>query len=633
VLLPGLWAVAVIASLVTDLEPCTPRDPSICGPDPLWAGLLVVMVATPLLLMWMPQLGCAFGITYALLEITVGDHVVAGVTFGLHGIACGVVAVRLRRAAVEQERIALEISDRRTASAPSPAAESDPRVFRDPLRVRGAGLALLVAVGLVGWYGQTLELARPHLARAVEVPARIVAVDDASFEMTVDATVSPAEVRRLVVGVLDVVPYPVGSVTPLLVDREDPAWFQLVAEPRDTTGWLSAGLGALLVALVLVGRELRRRAALQLLWTGPHPAVRVLLLPGEIADARVLPVDDTSGVHAVPITLPTLGLMPPSDAFGPVGGHLDTSAEAWDDTTDGHPQVEEEWDEETLDAFGRLWRGELDPMTDDPFELGAEPAVLLGRLRDGGWVLALTDDGVLVPTAPLRIGDPATAILGSSLTRLLARLPFGPWRHAPAQAPGVRSGLDDVLIGDPVRADALQAAPVLPIEVRAAARVRLAGAAIIVAGFVGACVAVAFFATSGFDRAFAVLVGGVSVLDGATRLLTRVRMTTAELTLITGARIHRVAWHELYGVRRVEDRLVLAWYPDRTLELPRLDLPHVGTDAAMAAERLGAAMLRLRDDASIAGAQERAQDRRPGPGWAVVATYVALMTVVTWIAS
>jgi hypothetical protein len=63
--------------------------------------------------------------------------------------------------------------------------------------------------------------------------------------------VTSAGQRQVTTEVLDIVPYPVGSTTPVLLDPQDVSWSRLVAEPQDPTGWESAGLGALLPALLL----------------------------------------------------------------------------------------------------------------------------------------------------------------------------------------------------------------------------------------------------------------------------------------------------------------------------------------------------------------------------------------------
>jgi len=221
-----------------------------------------------------------------------------------------------------------------------------------------------------------------------------------------------------------------GSTTPVLLDPQDVSWSRLVAEPQDPTGWESAGLGALLLALLLGLIERESRRARRRLWSGEHPALRVWVVPDETGAALVF-ADDCAG-EPVSAGAPIARL---SLVWGtsPDGGEAGRTADRQDVVPDedarnplDDPFDDAEWDAATAASFGRAWRGETDPHDEDEdFHLDRvvpEPAVLLGSLRDRGWAVLVTSDGVLVPSGPLQVGHLA-AHRPSWQMRLLARLP------------------------------------------------------------------------------------------------------------------------------------------------------------------------------------------------------------------
>jgi hypothetical protein len=246
-LLTVCWGMALIAAIAGDTIGCTPDDP-VCGPDQGFAWWFVICAATPVLLIWMPLVGCLAGVAFAAADIAYDDVASANVGFGLHGLACAFVAVCLLRAAAAQERAAAVAGGGFTASVPSVRDGFEPG--RNLVRLGTAGVLVLLGVSLLGWYGHEVGAEDTHLARAERVAGRVVSVDDENFSITLEA-VSSAGLRRVSTDVQDTGPYLVGSITAVLLDPQDVSWSRLVAEPQDPTGWESAGLGALLLALLL----------------------------------------------------------------------------------------------------------------------------------------------------------------------------------------------------------------------------------------------------------------------------------------------------------------------------------------------------------------------------------------------
>lgn len=618
VLLTTLWALAFAAAVIGDTSQCTPVDPAVCGPDQGFAWWIVVCLATPVLLVWMPLAGCAAGVAFAVADLAYDDVLLANIGFGLHGLACAVVAVWLVRAAAAQERTAATAAGALTAAAPPLPPDEDPGGGWDLLRLGAASLLVIGAVGLFGWYTHEVRGERAHLARAVEVPGRIVAVDDVDVTITLRAGIPGAAARRTEVGVLDTSPYEKGATTPVLLDPADPSWERLVAEPLDATGWVSAGAGALLLALLLFGQELRWRRARARLWTGAHPALRVRAVPDNDGAALVLPADGGGGVHG-----------DRAIARLPVAWQLPAAGE---DSLPIEPD-DEEWDAATQASFGRAWRDEQDADGDEPFTVGPtepEPAVLLGSLRDRGWALLVTADSVLEPAGPLRVGHVQAADAVSPGRRLLARLPVGPWRRQVEADAGLDDSDESLLPGHALSAAALRDEPELPLVARAPGSHRALGVLMVAAAFLGAPAALVFVAQDWYERGLAVFLGGNLLLAGAARVLQHVRLTRERLEVVGATRRHLVPWDRLHGARRDDRTLALAWEPDVVIEVGPFEPAGNRLGAEDRAEQLGAAMLVLRDRALAAGAPGRAVRSRPGPAWGLLLAYAAVVAAAVW---
>ena len=632
-LLTAGWGLALIAAIAGDTIGCTPDNPAICGPDQGFAWWFVICAATPVLLIWMPMAGCLAGAAFAAADIAYDDVASANVGFGLHGLACIVVAVWLWRAAAAQERSAAETGGGFTAAVPS--NHGGPETGMNPVRLGTAGVLVLLGVGLLGWYGHEVQAEDTHLVRAERVAGRVLSVNDDDYSITLEAVTS-AGLRRVTTEVLETGPYPVGSTTPVLLDPQDVAWSRLVAEPQDPTGWESAGLGALLLALLLGLIERESRRARRRLWSGEHPALRVWVVPDETGAALVF-ADDGAGEPA-PAEAPIARL---SLAWGtsPDEGEAARTPDLQDVVPDEDARdplddpFDDEWDAATAASFGRAWRGETDPHDEDEdfhlYRVVPEPAVLLGSLRDRGWAALVTSDDVLVPSGPLQVGHLA-ANRPSWQLRLLARLPIGPWREAAADQNSATDTADDTFLpGVPVRAT-VQDLPDLPVLAATPTRTRAVGLAAIGAALAGAPAALVLVDLDWYGRAMVVFVGGGALLGGIARALQKVRLTHSFLEVSGSWRVEQVPWERLHGARRDGAMLAIAWEPDMVTEVGPFHAPDGTPGQAERAEQLGAMMLRLRERAIVSGAEGRPTSGRPGPAWGFLAAYSALIGVALW---
>jgi hypothetical protein len=614
------WVVAFAIAVASDGYDCTPLDPSVCAPGPFEAAVMTVALATPVLLVWLPVVGCLAGVAAALLFVAVGEPTPVTVSFGLHAVACAVVASGLLRARRDGRRLARSLAGGRRRSAPPidpdvAAAVGDPRTAWDPLRVGAAVVAILVGIGLLGWT-RHLEVAESeHLGRAIPVTGEVVASTYGEVTLVLEGPVHAG--RRHDVFVLSESGYPVGANLPVLVDPTDPGWVRLVAEPFDPTGWQGAGLGALLLGAILGAREARRRWLLQTLWLGEHPALEVLVVPDVDDDVLVFP-HDVDPTQAEPVAWAGVAVTLPASA----AALEDVGAD--EDVLPGGAVGEGALDPELRRQLADEWRSDASVAV--PVE--PEPAVLLGDPSPGGWVLVVLEDTVLVPATPLR---PIAEVLPlherwrrwwrSRVDRLPVTMALpvaasGPtWRQAEAWPPG--EPVDAATAGDV--AGSVEATP--------PPRVRVLGVALVLAS-VGGPAAAVLLAEGWFQRLVALLGGGQALVAGVWRLATRLRAGAGEVRVANGWWRHRVSWGALYGIRRDADRLLLAWEPDVVLELPPLG---TGEDEGEAgAVRLGAALERLRQRAADAGAASAVDARRGGVGWWLLVGYlgVAIVTVL-----
>jgi len=646
--LPALWLVAVIVAFASDNTQCTPQDPSACGPDSTFAFAFVVLMATPVLLWWMPVLGCLAGVTFALADVRYDNIPAAQWAFGVHGLLCALVGWRLLRGAAEQRRIAAAATD--GSQVPAAAIAQPTGLPLGAGRWLVAGVLVLAGIGFFAWYGHQTSAERAHLRRAVQVQARVVEVRP-DESITVQARTPSSGTRQYRIGVYDyTAPYPLHSSTPVLLDPRDPDWIRLVAEPQDVTYWQSAGAGSWLLAacwLLFRGRWYRRLRALE---TGEHPALRVRIRPDHKGRALILPAAGSGFDAERPIGRLAVFAAPPPGAAGPATG--DRPAGNWenggwgpDDGPDHYEpddyEPDEGWDYETQEAFGRTWRDE-DPAGVARFAPPpvVEDAVLIGELADRGVAMLVTAEETLLPTGRLRVG------------RLRESRHSGPGQHDPGQQPhqphqpdqrppgGIagwwqrlrssRTPAEPELFPGVAVQPAAGQLPDLPLTVRPRLRIRLIGAAMLLAGFVGYPAAVWVGGLSLFQHVLVAIGFGRLAVAGSARLLSRLRIDHPRFEVSGSWWAHSVPWDRLHGVRRDGERLSVAWQPDVVVEVGPFDDPDGPRGRQQRAERLGAAMLLLRQRALLGGLPSRQTSSRPSATWIVLAGYAVLALVTFW---
>jgi hypothetical protein len=360
VLLAG-WFGAVAVTEMTDLPACTAIDPAVCGPDVSFAWAAVALIATPILLWWLPLAGCGAGIVFAALDLWFDEVDDIRLAFAVHGaaclaVACWTVVARRRQASIAE---AMSSSVRLDAAV---TERIRTRLSRwDPRLLTAVLLAAAGAAG-VGWYAHSVDRVARHVDAAVRLDAVVVGVDQGGWAITV---LVPGRLDRTDIDVFDAAPYPVGRTVPVLADLTgDRPWVRLVAEPADPTGWLAVGLTGIALAGLLVARAYAARVARRRLLDGPAPAVEMTLEP-DYRGRSVLYVG--ADRHRVPVAV----------------------LQATEFPTDPLPDGREY-------AVGRS----APPL---PWEAPPPRVVTVaGELRDGGWVMLLTDHSVLLPRTPLQ---------------------------------------------------------------------------------------------------------------------------------------------------------------------------------------------------------------------------------------
>ncbi len=538
------WVVAFVAAVASDTLPCTALDPGVCGPDVGFALAIVVALATPVLLWWLPLAGCGAGMLFAALDLIYDDVPAARVAFGVHGLLClavaaWLVAARRRQAAVVAEvagtvRLDAALAERLKNSVPGWGG-----------RTPAAVVLVVAGIGGIAWYDHRAGQVAQHELAAVRTDAVVRSADNAEGVVVVEV---PQPARVDVLG-----PYEAGQVVPVLVDG---SWVRLVAEPEDVTPWLSAGVGALGLAGLLLIREQRMRSARRRLLSGVLPAVELTAEPDEHGRAVL-----HGGMALVPVVASPTQLTRP---------HLTGEDVDWDDG----------WTAEEIQDFGRDWRSA--GHRDEP------PTVTVaGDLRDGGWVLLITDSVVLLPEAPLR---------------------------TPRRRPEVAVALP----GEPLPAADPGDLPELPVVLRPRPRYRVLGALSLLGFAAGPVAVLAGLPDGWWETGIVLWLGGVLTYEGWGRLNARVRLTRGGLVVHDRVRVHHVPWQRLHGVRYDDKGLWLAWDPD------------VAVQVRGVAEHWGAAMMRLRDLSLAAGDPGGQVGNRLGGGLPVGVAYAFVAIASVW---
>lgn len=346
----GALVVAGVAafgiSVAGDTGRCSPADPSVCGPDPTFAAAIVLAFAAVVLVWWRPLEAAGCAIAFALLDLGFDDVLAANIAWTLLAVLHVWHVVVLRREDTARRRVLLDAF----VALPVVPSGRDPGVAVGVRHV-AVGALLAVSVAGLGFFALDLRSDAAHEGRAVDAPAKVVAVvdgeDGAAYRLRLDRPV-PGVPPEPVVTTLD--EYDVGDAVLARVDPTDATWTHLVAEPPDRTWWVSLAGGALLLALV-VGRPLLtgrvRRGALL-----AHP-------PSSGVPVRWLDVDDSP--------LPVIA--------------TDRDVVVAELETVGGPRL-------AADGPARL-------------EHRVRSGWLVGDVRDGGWCALVHPGGTELPAAPL----------------------------------------------------------------------------------------------------------------------------------------------------------------------------------------------------------------------------------------
>ena len=595
------WVAATTVAIVVSDQPCTPSDPSVCGPA-LWFGYAGgLLLATPILLWTVPLAGCVTGALFSLLDVVYDTGQGIHIAFALFGSGCALMAwwlvVGRRRQTVLMRRVAGET---RVAVSPEPIASFGPRVVLGVVLLMTAGASLL-------WYRHQVAGIDEHLAAAQRIEVPVTALDPAASQIVVRLDAS----TTISIEVVSVDTYHVGESVPVFADRRgDQPWVQLVAEPDDETFWLSVAVLAAVLAGIVLGRQWRARMGCRRLGRSAAPAVDLLVEP------------DSRG-RAV-LRVPEPGGRGPRLAIVPVVYASPDAAQDEDAEQSERGEWSQLWTPAERAAFARSWRGEDTSGEFDqppPWQPAPpQPATVVGDLRDGGWVALITDEHMLVPTAPLRMVRP----------RLIM-----PWRRdvdvsdeEDRQRPG------DLLPGHPVGPAA--AAPPLPLVLRARRRDRVLGALLLLAAPT-ALLAVLVGLPEDWWQALAVLwTGGAVATRGWMRRSARVILQQAFLEVRAGFRRFRVPWARLHGVRQSDDRLYLAGDPDFGVQVGPFDardVPQPPDDdhppsCTVTAERAAGLIMSVRERGLAAGDPGTPIRQAPSN-----AAYLAIAYLITAIAT
>jgi hypothetical protein len=273
-LVVAVAVVGVIVSIATDQTVCTPKDPSVCGPDVAFA-LAAPMLVTGLVTLWVwPVAASLLVFGYVGLDLVYDPALPARYAFAALGlVVLGYAAAHVALRAHQRATLAGLAGP---AHRPVAYSRSWPKPVAMLVGAAGAGLVC----GVSGfWYAHQVDATASHVASSVVVDSVAGSVDsegNQTFALSSPPSGTPSTVSIL--PALDT--YPEGSHQPVRVDLADRGWVRLVAEPDDHTDWLSLSVGTGILALLMLsharGRAMNRRRLADGDWPGVGVTVRVI---------------------------------------------------------------------------------------------------------------------------------------------------------------------------------------------------------------------------------------------------------------------------------------------------------------------------------------------------------------------
>ena len=312
----------------------------------IFFGLLVLSA----LGLWLaPVAGASLGLIVSAIEVLIDPSWQGRVGFAAYGLACLAVILHLRRAEEAQRAVLADVPRQWAPLTGTVAADGTGVWARSVLA--GTAVGVVVAAGALGmWVKETGEDAE-HRARAVTVTGTVTSGwdDDLLQRMEVEHPGLPSEVR-----VETLTEYPRGERLRVRVDPTDTTWAEPELEETDRSYWISLAVVAGGVAAALAAfRRKRRRAAQVVADEGVEVEIRVYPL----GEALLRPVGGGTSFA--------------SFSTGPPRARTPDPGAVWSEAGRGLPWT----------------RG-----------------VVVGDLRERGWVQVRTAEGVVTPAGTIVSG-------------------------------------------------------------------------------------------------------------------------------------------------------------------------------------------------------------------------------------
>jgi Bacterial PH domain len=242
---------------------CGPPNP-FCGPSPQSTWGLALLLASLVLLLGAPGLGCLSAFALGVLLAGYDPAISARGWWAAEAALSAAALVLLLLIRVHQHRVAATIERRITlpgGGTPTEATWDGLRAQFDGLRAQFIGVAAAVGIVLMIIYQYQASASDEHLRHAVQTDAVVQHVDDLRDSTTVKYWAHlylPDTDQVVTVDLASEDDYQIDEKVPVMVDStgREP-WMRLVARPDDQTSWLSFAILAWLLATAVMLRPAR----------------------------------------------------------------------------------------------------------------------------------------------------------------------------------------------------------------------------------------------------------------------------------------------------------------------------------------------------------------------------------------